>query len=181
MPIERVDVATSGASRLGFINGDAATNVGVELEFRKRFGFRDGYQPLTVFANGTLMKSTLDITGDQLSALTNRKRAMVGQAPFVVNAGTTWSSASQKTTATLLYNIVGRRITAAGTTPLPDTYESAHTGLDFSLQAPLLGGLSARLDTRNLLDSPFEVRQGSVVRERYRVGRVFSLGIKWQH
>jgi TonB-dependent receptor len=181
-PIERVDVATSGASRLGFINGDAATNFGVELEVRKRFGMTSGsYQPITVFANGTVMKSTLDITNDQLSALTNRKRAMVGQAPFVVNAGASWSSASNKTTATLLYNIVGHRITAAGTTPLPDTYENARSGLDLSLQAPLFSSVSARLDARNLTDSPFEVRQGSVVRERYRVGRVLSLGINWQH
>lgn len=180
-PIERVDVATSGASRLGFINADGATNYGLEIEVRKQFGlFSDSYRPLSVFANGTVMKSSIDISGDQLSALTNKTRAMVGQAPYVFNTGASWSSESAKTTATILYNLVGRRITAAGSMPLPDTYESARAGLDLSLQTPLFGSVSARFDARNLLDSPYEVTQGSVIRERYNAGRVLSFGIKWQ-
>ena len=65
------------------------------------------------FANATLMKSAIDISSDGLSSLTNRKRAMVGQAPYVINAGTTWATPSNRATATVVYNIVGRRITAA--------------------------------------------------------------------
>ena len=179
-PIEQVDVATSGASRLSFINADGADNYGVELEMRKRLGdFSDVLSPVTMFANGTLMNSAIDITSDNLSALTNRKRPMVGQAPYVVNAGVTWSSASASTTATVLYNVVGHRITAAGTNPLPDTYDLARSMLDISLQAPLFGGIAARFDAKNLLDSPYEVRQGTVTRERYRSGRVLAIGLKW--
>jgi len=44
----------------------------------------------------------------------------------------------------------------------------------------LFGAVSARLDAKNLLDSPYEVKQGDVIRERYRSGRVISLGLKWQ-
>ena len=180
-PIERVDVATSGASRLGFINADGAMNYGVEMEARKRLGLPGTEMvPFTVFVNGTVMKSIIDISTDDLSALTNRKRPMVGQAPYVFNAGASWSSPSAKATATVLYNIVGRRITAAGTMPLPDTYETARSGLDLSLQAPLFSGVAARIDARNVLDSPFEIRQGSVVREGYKSGRVLSLSLKWQ-
>ncbi len=180
-PIERVDVATSGASRLGFINADGASTLGVEVELRKTLQLGSSEErPLSVFGNATVMKSSIDITSDRLSSLTNRKRPMVGQAPYVVNAGATWSSGAAKSSATILYNVVGRRITAAGTTPLPDTDESARSGIDASLQAPIFGGISARLDAKNLLDSPFEVKQGSVVRERYRSGRVISLGLKWQ-
>lgn len=174
-PIERVDVATSGASRLGFINADGATNYGVEFEVRKSL-----FEQLTTFGNATVMKSTIDITSDKLSSLTNRKRAMVGQAPYVVNAGATWATSSARSTATVVYNVVGRRITSAGTTPLPDTYELARSGLDLSLQSALFGSLSARFDAKNLLDSPYSVQQGSVIREQYRSGRVFSFGLKWQ-
>jgi TonB-dependent receptor len=180
-PIEQVDVATSGASRLSFINADAASNYGLELEMRKRLGgLSEVLAPLTVFANGTLMRSRIDLSSDALSALTNRTRSMVGQAPYVVNAGATWANSSSSATATAVYNVVGRRITAAGTNPLPDTYELARSGLDVSLQAPLFAGIAARLDARNLLDSPYEVRQGTVTRERYRSGRVIALGLKWQ-
>jgi TonB-dependent receptor len=180
-PIERVDVATSGASRVSFINADGAVNYGLEMELRKRIGSSDtGADPLSVFTNATLMKSSIDISSDRLSSLTNRKRAMVGQAPYVVNAGLTWAAGSGKTTTTLLYNLVGRRITAAGSTPLPDTYETARGSLDLSFQTPLLRGISARFDAKNLLDSPYETRQGPVVRESYRAGRVVSFGLKWQ-
>ena len=51
--------------------------------------------------------------------------------------------------------------------------------MDLSLRVPVLSALAARFDARNLLDEPYEVRQGSVVRERYAAGRVYSLGVTW--
>jgi hypothetical protein len=36
------------------------------------------------------------------------------------------------------------------------------------------------VDAKNLLDSPFRVRQGPVTREAYRFGRVFNIGLTWQ-
>ena len=177
-PVERVDVATSGASQLSFVNADAATNYGVEVDLRKRLG--SFLSPFTVFTNATVMRSEIDISSDQLSALTNKKRAMVGQAPFVVNAGFTYANESGRASSTLLYNIVGKRITAAGTTPLPDTYELPRHILDLSMQLPLFNTISAKLDAKNLLDAPYHVEQGSVIREKYRTGRVFTLGLRWQ-
>jgi hypothetical protein len=105
---------------------------------------------------------------------------MVGQAPYVVNAGTTWSTLSNRASATVVYNVVGKRITAAGSTPLPDTYERPRSSLDVSLQTAIVAGFSMRIDGKNLLDSPIEMRQGAVVRERYRTGRVLAFGLKWQ-
>ena len=37
-----------------------------------------------------------------------------------------------------------------------------------------------KMDGKNLLDSPYEVTQGSVQREYYRAGRVVSLGLTWR-
>jgi hypothetical protein len=37
-----------------------------------------------------------------------------------------------------------------------------------------------KLDGKNLLDSPYEVTQGSVQREYYRAGRVVSFGLTWR-
>ena len=42
----------------------------------------------------------------------------------------------------------------------------------------LLNGTTLRFDLKNLLDSPYETRQGSVVREYYRGGRVVQLGVQ---
>jgi outer membrane receptor protein involved in Fe transport len=176
-PIESIDVATSGASQLSFINAESATNYGVELELRKGLAFL-GLPAFGVFANTTLMKSRINTTNSTLSALTNDERPMVGQAPYVVNAGITYTSPSQAVSGTLLYNVVGRRISSAAVQPIRvDTYEQARQLLDFSARFPLFGVMSGKLDAKNLLDSPVEEKQGDVVRLRYVSGRSFSFGV----
>jgi outer membrane receptor protein involved in Fe transport len=178
-PIERVDVATSGEPQVTFVNAVSATNYGVELELRKGLGFLGApFEPLSVFSNATIMKSTISVGNESLISNTNNDRAMVGQAPYVVNGGVAY--AGGRTSATLLYNRVGRRILSAGANPLPDSYELPRDVVDLSLRVPLRGALSARFDAKNLLDSPIRVMQGPVVRERYQVGRVIGAGLSWQ-
>jgi outer membrane receptor protein involved in Fe transport len=105
---------------------------------------------------------------------------MVAQAPYVVNAGLAYSSRGGGTSATLLYNRVGPRIREAGILPLPNSIDEARDVLDFSLRFPLRGGIGARFDARNLLDSPFLTTQGDVVRERWLVGRTYQFGLSWR-
>src|SRR5690606_27986286 len=107
-------------------------------------------------------------------------RAMVGQAPYVVNAGLTWNHPHSEASATVLFNRVGERITEAGESPLPDIVEAPRNVLDLSVRLPLLQALSLRLDARNLFDAEYLVSQGGVTRESYRAGRVFSIGFAWQ-
>jgi hypothetical protein len=105
---------------------------------------------------------------------------MVGQAPYVVNAGATYASEGGRASATLLYNVVGKRVYSAGALPLPDVYERPRNVLDLSLRFPLVASLSGKLDARNLLDAPYRFEQGPVVREGYRIGRQFTLGLSWR-
>ena len=179
-PVERVEVPTSGTSQYTFINALGADNVGIEIEARKELGtFGAWLAPLTVFANATFMRSEIDPGNADISAST-RKRPMVGQAPYVVNSGLTYASASGDVSATALYNIVGERITIVGTNTLPDVYERPRQVLDLSLRFPLIGDVGARVDAKNLFDSETLVKQGDVVREAYRTGRVFSVGLIWR-
>ena len=62
-------------------------------------------------------------TRDTQASATNLKRRMVGQAPYVFNAGLTYLAVGNSTSATLLFNRVGERIDAAGDRPLPDVIE----------------------------------------------------------
>ena len=180
-PIERIDVATSGAEQLSFTNAAGATNYGVELELRTGLGrVNPLLLPLSVGFNATLMNSEIDLGNDRRSALQNSKRAMVGQAPYVVNASLSYLGEGGATSATLLYNIVGKRIIAAGVIPRPDSYEMPRGSLDFALRFPLPTGLSGKLDAKNLLDSPYRVTQGNVTREWYTTGRIFALGLVWR-
>jgi hypothetical protein len=40
--------------------------------------------------------------------------------------------------------------------------------------------ISGRFDAKNLLDDPYETVQGTVVRESYRTGRIFQLGLVYR-
>lgn len=178
-PIERVFLATSGTRMVTFVNARAANNVGVELEARKNLGFvADVLMPLTAFSNVTLMRSRIELGSDpRVSA---EERPMMGQAPYVVNAGLTYADDDGGVSATILYNRMGRRIVAASQQPLPTTYEEARDVLDLSMRFPLMGGLSGKLDAKNLLNAPYLQTQGPVTRESYLVGRSFGFGLSWQ-
>ena len=179
-PIERVYRGTSGTRVTTFENADGAVNYGAEAEVRKNLGgLGPRLAPFTVFTNATLMRSEIDLRGVGAGS-TDPDRAMVGQAPYVVNAGGTFAPGDGAFNATVLYNVVGRRVFAASLLPLPNVYEEARNVLDFSLRFPLRGGLAAKLDAKNLLDEPYEVTQGGVVREFHRAGRSLSFGVTWR-
>lgn len=179
-PIERVYTPSSNESLMTFVNAAGAENFGAELELRQGLDvLAVALSPLSVFTNITVMRSQIHL-GESAAASTNPDRAMVGQAPYVVNGGMTYASRSGRTSATMLYNRVGPRITAAGENPRPDVREHPRDVLDFSLRLPLLRGVGARFDARNLLDARYLVTQGSVTTEAYRVGRTFQLGVNWQ-
>ena len=178
-PVERIYQGTSDQHLVTFVNARGAHNYGVELEGRKRMGFlAPTLNTLTASANLTLMKSRISI--DPASgSLTNDNRKMVGQAPYVLNAGLTWSHPTSEASATLLFNRVGERISDAGEIPLPDVVEASRSVVDASVLLPLFNTLRARVDGKNLLDAPYRRTQGAVVRESYRAGRVFSIGFTW--
>jgi TonB-dependent receptor len=178
-PIERLYLATSGTRVVTFANADKATNYGLEFEARKGLGFAGAaFEPFSAFSNVTLIRSDIAL-GAAGASLSSTNRAMVGQAPYVVNAGLSYA-APRGASATLLYNVVGERIVNAAEAPLPDVRERPRNVLDFSVRAPLTGAVSVRLDARNLLDAPYQLFQGSALRERYRTGRIVQLGFTWR-
>ncbi len=180
-PIERV-YKSAGAQRfLAYVNAEKATNYGVEFELRKSLAMlHEALRPFTLFSNVTLMSSTITLGDSARQASTNPTRAMVGQAPYVVNAGVTYATRSGGTSATLLFNRVGDRIDAAGDQPLPDVKDLARNVLDVSLRFPIVGALSGRFDARNLLDAPYQTVQGTVTREYWKTGRTIQLGFQYR-
>ncbi|MGK2962783.1 MAG: TonB-dependent receptor domain-containing protein, partial [Gemmatimonadaceae bacterium] len=119
-PIERVFLATSGTRVVTFINADGADNLGIELEARAGLDrIAQSFSRFTAFSNVTLMKSRVSLGSDPRVAI--EERAMVAQAPVVVNAGLSYASSDSPLSATLLFNHVGRRIVTASQRPLPVT------------------------------------------------------------
>jgi hypothetical protein len=178
-PIERVYLASSGTRIITFVNAKSATNYGVEFELRKNLGsLASSLTPFTIFSNFTLMESEIEIDNSAAS-VTDQNRRMVGQAPYVVNVGGTYTSPGGNWSSTLLWNVVGERITEAGELPLPNVTEKPRHILDFSLRFPVVPGLRGKLDVKNVLDAPFRSFQGSAVRERYVTGRQLGIGFTW--
>lgn len=174
-PIERIYLNTSGSRIVSFANAERALNYGVELELRKSLGMLGGLgESLTLLTNATVVRSDVRTVGEDAD------RAMVGQSPYVVNAGFAYAPADGRTSATVLYNVFGRRITSAGAGAFPDVYEVPRHVLDFSLRQRLGERFSVKLDAENLLDARTEFTQGGVVRQSYRTGRAFSLGVSWR-
>ncbi len=179
-PIERIYVGSSGTRIITFVNAEGADNYGVELEARKGLDFLSmALANFSVSANATVMGSDIRINRSA-GSITNANRAMVGQAPYMFNTGLTWTSPMGTTSASLLYNVVGERITEAGEIPLPEVKELERHIVDFSLRLPIGERITARMDARNLLAAPYRIVQGPVTREAYRVGRNFSVGLSWR-
>jgi len=181
-PIERVYQAAGSGTRVVFYtNALSATNYGAEVEARKNLAFLapflDRFQG---FTNITVMESRIHLGEDTRASATNKSRRMVGQAPYVLNGGLTYLGQGNSTSATLLFNRVGPRIYAAGDRPLPDVIEEPRNVLDLSIRLPVAGAFSARIDAKNLMDSPYVVRQGTVTRDRYRTGQIVQAGLVWR-
>ncbi|HUF27971.1 MAG TPA: TonB-dependent receptor [Gemmatimonadaceae bacterium] len=182
-PIERVETPTSGTRIQSFVNAGGAENYGIELEARKRLGWiAEPLEALTVFANATVMRSRIELGDDPLAQTTNADRAMVGQAPYVANAGLTYASAGGRLSGTALYNVVGKRMYSAGEREgnQVDVFDLPRHSLDLAFRAPLWNAVDLRLDAKNLLDAPYQRRQGAVLRDSYRSGRTFTLGFAWR-
>jgi outer membrane receptor protein involved in Fe transport len=181
-PIERVYQAAGSGTRVVFYtNALSATNYGAEIEARKNLAFiAPVLERFEGFANVTVMESRIHLGDDTRASATNKSRRMVGQAPYVLNGGLTYLTQGNSTSATLLFNRVGPRIYAAGDSPLPDVLEEPRNVLDLSIRLPVAGAFSARIDAKNLMDSPYVVQQGTVTRERYRTGQIVQAGLVWR-
>ncbi len=180
-PIERAYRASSSARQIVYVNANSADNYGVELELRKNLDFiSQAMSGLSVFTNATVMQSKVSLDTTNGTSQTNPKRRMVGQAPYVVNAGVTYATSDGSTSATMLYNRVGERIDAAGESPLPDVIQKPRNVMDISLRWGFTRSASLRADLRNVFNAPYQTVQGTVIRESYLTGRTFALGLRLQ-
>ncbi|HEX5003817.1 MAG TPA: TonB-dependent receptor [Gemmatimonadales bacterium] len=180
-PIEKVIIQTTGANSLSFVNAEGADNYGIELEARKNLGFLGrSLERFSAYANATVMSSQITTGNVGISSLTNPDRPMIGQSPYVINAGLTYLSDAGRTSASVLYNVAGERILEVGSGGLPDAYEQPRSILDASLEQRLAQDLFLKVDGRNLLNSRYLMTQGGVTRYRYLTGRIWVVTFRWQ-
>jgi TonB-dependent receptor len=125
-----------GSTRIiTFINSKKVDVYGVEFEFRKSLDFisqTDFLKNTTFYTNLSLIKSNVETKNTGLNLL-ETERPMVGQAPYIINAGLQHSFLENKLNFSALYNTVGRRLNVAGGALFAGIWEAPRNVVDLQL------------------------------------------------
>ncbi len=183
-----IELSFINADQVKPINKNDADVIGVEFELRKNFGFvSEKLENLSLNSNFTYVNSSIPFTNNELLKYNNtdvpNSRAMVGQAPFTVNAGLSYGAQSGWETS-MNYNVKGKTLNIVGfSTQTYDVYEDPFHNLDFKLSKKFNNKLGSKisLTASNLLgdniDYYYDFRGKEVgVFNSYDIGRSFSVG-----
>ena len=175
------------AGAVSYFNADSAQNLGVELEVQFDFvHFSDRLEGLSLMSNLSLIRSRIDLPcddengdGDCDEQFTNEVRAMVGQAPWTVNASFGYAAPSDVWSIFAFYNVIGPRIETAGVNGLPDSVFEPFHGLDVTATYQFHEHWKLKLGLENLaLQRDRETQGGLSVAEDY-TGMEIGVSVGW--
>jgi TonB-dependent receptor len=142
-PIELVAYDATAPNSFQPRNVGNATVLGIELEAKKNLSFiSSSLEKLSLGTNLTLVEAEveLDEATYQSRLLTarvgetiDRKRAMQGQSPYIINAFLSYDDAEKGVEANLSYNVQGPSLFIVGINTNPDVYEKPFNSLNFNL------------------------------------------------
>lgn len=186
-PIETVQGgATEDNIRFNFVNADRANVVGAEIEWKKSFAFLTDHwgawtETLYFAGNSTISNSEIYIpVGQGVGDLTNERRPMTQQAPWVLNLQVGFDALNLKHSASIVSNAFAERVFFAGISGQDDGYEQPFHSLDLVYGWYPSDSLSFKLRFKNILQSSIEVKQGDVSVIEQNVGTSVLLNAKWQ-
>lgn len=140
-PIElvRIPVALRDFQPRNVGNG---TLYGAEFELRKNLGFiKESWKDFAISGNFTYTYSQIDMTDAEFIARSGSARdgqtiestrAMAGQAPYIVNAGISYTGRENGISSGLFYNVKGRTLEIVGGNLAPDIYTEPFHSLNFT-------------------------------------------------
>lgn len=177
-------------------NTEKSESMGIELDVRKRFsGFENHsgiihyLSNLTVLFNASVIQSKVTTN---YSFARDKNRPMVGQSPYIVNAGFIYQLSKRQFMLSLLYNRIGKRIAALGSKDYPNTWEIPGNSLDIAFSKGFGNNFEIKGGIKNLLNDAVVLRQdwkyennGSVAikslnTEYYKDGRLITLGFVYK-
>ncbi|TWR29492.1 outer membrane beta-barrel protein [Mucilaginibacter pallidiroseus] len=130
--IEPIFDDRNSTTTISYFNSKSAYVYGFELEARKALDFINGsmfMKNTTAYANLSVNKSRVTNPDDGIDRL-EKTRRLVGQSPYVVNAGITHTELDNKLSINLLFNRLGKRIFLAGGARFSSVYEMPRNVLD---------------------------------------------------
>lgn len=183
-PIEATVESVGTDMVFTYQNQNKALLYGGEIELRKRLDFITSYlEHFSVLTNFTVVKSQIDL--NSLTTETEKNRPLQGMSPYIINAGIFFDQEKWGTSATVLYNIFGRRIVNVGSNGLANVYEESYGTLDATVSQKIFGKSEIKLTLANLLDPLIQQNQGTGDTAKpilsYRRGVYFGLsyGVKF--
>lgn len=176
-PIEAVLRVGDEEYTLTYVNGTEAEVYGAEFEFLHDVGYLTN--GLFTSGNLTLSKSEASIDPAFAGNLSNPTKPMTGHSEYVVNLQIGYDSVSGEHTSSLVYNVFGERILAAGLGGRDDAYEQPFHSLDFVYSYYPDFNSKISFKVRNLLDEDQEVTQSGIVARSREVGREFSISYSY--
>jgi len=133
--IEPVIDDQNSSTTISYFNSKSAYVYGFEMEARKLLDFiNDGtfFKATTAYANLSVNRSRITNPDDGVVRL-EKTRQLVGQSPYVINAGLQHTELNNKLSLNLLFNRLGKRIFYAGGERFSSIYESPRNVLDFQV------------------------------------------------
>lgn len=173
-PIETIFIPGSGSGGtkdFSFSNAENAKSIGVELEIRKSLNTlikKTFLQHVDVLFNAAYIYSKVQLGIDVVGQ--NLQRPLMGQSPYIVNAGLFFNQPDWKFQCNVLYNIIGKRIFAVGTAINPDIYEMPRNLLDITLSKTFGKHLELRFSIQDILNNKWALVQDS--NEDAKIGAV---------
>lgn len=164
-PIEMFFVPGSGSGGTrNFTYGNAVSgrSTGIEVEIRKFFTsmldttgkaqsglMRNVITRMGVVMNAALIDSKVSLGEKAVGQ--SESRPMMGQSPFIINTGLFYTLTESRFQASILYNIIGKRLFAVGTYGTPDIYYMPRNSLDITLSKGFGKYLEIKAGVQDLL------------------------------
>lgn len=196
--IRVIDPFTSGDNKtLTFINGSKAYSAGLELDIRKNLVFIDNKLGTNFFKNISFV-GNLALSKSESKIDTTIKHYQIpsstlqGQSPYVVNMGAYYQNDALGLKGSLLYNVYGARLYAAGTVQSggESIGELPFQALDLTLSKLFKKHYLLNFGIQNLLDSKislvkdsnkdgkFDSNSSDREYKTYKPGRYYTIGVK---
>jgi TonB-dependent receptor len=146
--------AGSGGTRnFSFGNATYAQSIGAEVELRRQLSglFTEGYlSRVGVMLNAAYIITEVELGGDARGQA--RQRPLMGQSPYVVNAGLYYQDTEHRLQYSILYNVIAQRLFAVGTFGTPDIYEMPRNVIDLSVTKGIGKRFELKVSAQDLLN-----------------------------
>ncbi|KAA9331238.1 TonB-dependent receptor [Adhaeribacter soli] len=191
-PIESTIEPSSENPSYTFSNAIYSQNYGVETEIRKSLLdlFENKHlQNISLVLNASLIKSEVKLNAAD-AEVQEGSRPMMGQSPYIVNAGAYYQNEEKEFEVSLLYNVIGKRIYLVGNFQNPTIYEMPRHAIDLTISKKINNRFEVKGGIQDLLNQKVRMVQDTDMNGKindidsniasYRRGAYTSLGLTYR-